>query len=74
MVHLFYVHDPTDETLGTLTIVIDADGNGRMEFHELVDLMDHLETQEKAIRESFFMNKNDPDESTTIFVSDHLGS
>lgn len=43
--------NPTDETLETLTIVIDADGNGRIEFHELVDLIDNLETDEKATKE-----------------------
>lgn len=44
-------YNPTDETLETLTIVIDADGNGRIEFHEFVDLIDHLETDEKADKE-----------------------
>ncbi|XP_066921236.1 calmodulin-like protein 3 isoform X1 [Clytia hemisphaerica] len=44
--------NPTDSTLETLTILIDEDGNGRIEFTELVDLIDKLETQEKALKEA----------------------
>lgn len=45
-------YNPMDEQLESLTILIDADGNGRIEFHELVDLIDNLETKEKIGKEA----------------------
>ena len=39
--------NPTDNELETITIMIDADGNGRIEFHEYIDLIDQLLTEEK---------------------------
>ena len=44
-------YNPTDKLLENLTIVIDADGNGQIEFNEFIDLIDKLETAEKADRE-----------------------
>ena len=39
--------NPTDNDLETITIMIDSDGNGRIEFHEYIDLIDQLMTSEK---------------------------
>ena len=44
-------YNPTDKLLENLTIVIDADGNGQIEFNEFIDLIDKLETAEKADKE-----------------------
>ena len=43
--------NPTDKDLEELTIVIDADGNGQIEFSEFIDLIDKLETIEKENKE-----------------------
>ena len=40
--------NPSDTLLENLTIVIDADGNGKIDFHEFIDLIDKLETEEKS--------------------------
>jgi len=43
--------NPTDKDLENLTIVIDNDGNGQIEFDEFIDLIDRLETEEKVTKE-----------------------
>ncbi|XP_057292724.1 calmodulin-2-like [Hydractinia symbiolongicarpus] len=45
-------YNPTDKDLENLTIVIDADGNGEIEFHEFMDLIDNLETDKKNTEEA----------------------
>lgn len=39
--------NPTDRLLENLSIVIDEDSNGKIDFHEFIDLIDKLETEEK---------------------------
>ena len=46
--------NPTDEQLEKITIEADADGNGRMEFHEYIDLIDKLITEEDETREGIY--------------------
>ena len=48
--------NPTDNELETITIMIDADGNGRIELHEYIDLIDQLLTEEKEVKEGTFSN------------------
>ena len=43
--------NPTDKDLENLTIVIDSDGNGKVDFGEFLDLIDKLETYEKNMKE-----------------------
>lgn len=38
--------NPTDTHLENMSIVIDQDSNGKIEFHEFMDLIDKLETEE----------------------------
>ena len=44
-------YNPTQKDLENLIIIIDADGNGQIEFHEFMDLIDNLETEEKHRKE-----------------------
>ena len=39
--------NPTDQILENMTIEIDSDKNGGIDFHEFIDLIDRLETDEK---------------------------
>ena len=39
------------QLLENLTIIIDNDGNGRVDFEEFIDLIDKLETDEKNTKE-----------------------
>ena len=50
--------NPTDNELETITIMIDADGNGRIEFHEYIDLIDQLMTTEKEETEGRYLGYN----------------
>ena len=44
-------YNPTDRTLENLTIIIDSDGNGKIDFSEFIELIDKLDTEEKHIKE-----------------------
>ena len=39
--------NPTDEVLEQMTVVIDLDGNGMIDFDEFMDLIDKVDTEEK---------------------------
>lgn len=41
-------YNPTDQLLENLSIVIDHDSNGLIDFAEFIDLIDNLETEEKS--------------------------
>ena len=43
--------NPTDKLLENLTIEIDADSNGKIDFNEFIDLIDKLESEEKNNKE-----------------------
>jgi len=45
-------YNPTDQLLENLSILIDLDGNGRIDFDEFIDLIDQLETEEKNMKEA----------------------
>lgn len=47
-------YNPTDKQLEELTIVVDKNKNGRIEFDEFIDLTERLNTQEKATKEGKF--------------------
>ena len=44
-------YNPTDRTLENLTITIDSDGNGKIDFSEFIDLIDKLDTEEKNLKD-----------------------